>query len=105
MLLLTSTSEGRTKRHLQFSTFHSIVNILTTEHPFLSTTLRLLHRGYGIEDTSHLVRRHLTTLHTTHLTSLTQPLEPKSKFPAFRVVNQEDIFLAIGIADRGAEDM
>lgn len=60
---------------------------------------------HGVEDTSHLIRRHLSTLQTAYLTALAKALKAESKLPAFGLVDEKDVSLAIGIAHRGAEDM
>jgi len=62
-------------------------------------------RRHSIQHPRHLIRRHLRALQTAHLTSLPQPLQSKSQFPALSVIDEEDVFLAVGIADRGAEDV
>lgn len=62
-------------------------------------------RRNGVEYPRDIVRRHLTILQTAHLTSFAQPLKPKSEFPAFGLVDEEDVFLAVGIANRGAENV
>ena len=62
-------------------------------------------RRHSIQHPRHLIRRHLRALQTPHLTSLPQHLQSKSQFPALSVIDEEDVFLAVGIADRGAEDV
>jgi hypothetical protein len=62
-------------------------------------------RRHSIQHPSHFIRRHLCTLQTAHLTSLAQALQSESQFPTLCFVNEEDVFLAVGIADRGAEDV
>jgi hypothetical protein len=62
-------------------------------------------RRHSIQHPRHLIRRHLRALQTPYLTSLAQPLESKSQFPTLSLINEEDVFLAVGIADRGAEDV
>lgn len=78
-------------------------------HMHLSTNLakRRLQGNwrYRVEDTSHLIGRHLSTLQTADLTALAKALEAKSKLPAFALVDEKDISLAISIAHRGAKDM
>jgi hypothetical protein len=62
-------------------------------------------RRHSIQHPRHFIRRHLRTLQTAHLTSLAQALQSESQFPTLCFVNEEDVFLAVGIADRGAEDV
>jgi hypothetical protein len=62
-------------------------------------------RWNSIERPRHLVRCHLTVLQTPNLTALPETLESDSEFPALRLVDEEDVFLAIRVADRGAEDV
>lgn len=53
----------------------------------------------GVEYPRNIIWRHLTVLQTTHLTSFAEPLKAKSKFPAFGLIDEEDIFLTVSIAD------
>lgn len=62
-------------------------------------------RRNRIQYPRHLIRCHLTALQTTHLTALSQFLQPKSQFPALGLVDEEDVFPAISIADRCAENV
>tara|TARA_R110002003_G_scaffold143_13_gene13278 strand:+ start:8324 stop:8662 length:339 start_codon:yes stop_codon:yes gene_type:complete len=62
-------------------------------------------RRNRIQDPRHLIRRHLAVLHTPDLASLAQALESDGEFPALGLVDEEDVALAVGVADRGAEDV
>jgi hypothetical protein len=62
-------------------------------------------RRYSVQCPHHLVRRHLAVLQTSHLTSLPEALESEGEFPALALVNEEQVFLAVGITHRGAEDV
>ena len=62
-------------------------------------------RRHGVEDSCNLIRRHLAVLQATHLTALSQSLEADGDFPALAFVDEEDVFLAVGVTDRCAENM
>lgn len=62
-------------------------------------------RRHRVECPSNLVRRHLTILQTPDLTTFPEPLQSESEFPALRLVDEKDVFLAICVANRGAEDV
>jgi hypothetical protein len=83
-----------------------------TSPPFHPKTFLTFHptslqsnRRHTIQHPRHLIHTHLRSLHTPHLTPLPQALEALCQFPALALVDEEDVFLAICIADRGAENM
>ena len=93
------------------TTCHRINNVLlfplpsSSPHPLLMIDNLQSNRRHSIQHPRHLIRRHLRALQTPHLASLPQSLQPKGQFPALGFVNEEDVFLAVGIADRSAEDV
>jgi hypothetical protein len=79
-------------------------NISLGMHRLHSTTLQR-QRRHSIQRPGHLIRRHLAILQTPDLASLTQTLQAESEFPALTIVDEEQVFLAVCVADRGAEDV
>lgn len=81
------------------------------QRPFLAAvfartpTSRSCNRWHCVEDPSHLIRRHLAVLHAADLAALAQTLQANGDFPALRLIDEEDIFLVVGIADRSTEDV
>lgn len=86
-------------------THHPIPIPFTSPFPLLLISFSQRNRRHRIQRPSHLIRRHLTVLQTPHLTPLPQSLQPERQFPALRFVDEKDVFLAICVADRGAEDV
>jgi hypothetical protein len=62
-------------------------------------------RRNSVQCPHHLVGRHLAVLQTPDLTAFAQALESECKFPALRLVDEEQVFLAVGVAHRGAKDV
>lgn len=62
-------------------------------------------RRNRIQNPRNLIRRHLAILHTPHLTTFAQSLQAKRKLPALALIDEEDVFLTICVADRSAEDV
>jgi hypothetical protein len=59
-------------------------------------------RRNGIQNPCNLIRRHLAILQAPDLASFSEALQSQSELPALRLVNEEDVFLAVGVADRGS---
>lgn len=80
---------------------------------FASTTLILptsshlasCHRRNRVQDSRHLARRHCVVRERANLRALPQPLQANRNLPALRLINQEDVLLAVTVADARAEDM
>ena len=62
-------------------------------------------RGDSVQYPRHIIWRHLAILQAANLAALTQPLQAEGKLPALRVIDEEDILLAIGITYRSTEDV
>jgi hypothetical protein len=79
--------------------------LLTLLQPIQIRFSSHMHKRHRIQSPRHLIRRHLTGLHTPYLAPLPQALQPNSQFPGLRFIDEEDVFLSVCVADRGAEDV
>lgn len=52
-----------------------------------------------VQKPDHIVWRHLAVLQAADLAALTQALQTERKFPALGFVDQEDVLLAVSVAD------
>jgi hypothetical protein len=80
------------------------LHLYTTPRPPKAASSQSNRRN-RIQYPRHLVRRHLTVLHTPHLAALAQALQSNGQLPALRFIDEEDVFLAVCVADRSAEDV
>jgi len=70
-------------------------------HPII----RSCKRRHGVQYPRYIAGCHLAILQTANLAALAQSLQTEREFPALRLIDEEDVLLAIGIADRSAEDV
>jgi hypothetical protein len=111
-------SQGRTKTggnvgqpaFLNLKLFKNTTSVSAVLFLFICTGIVVVgdlqrNRRNCIQDPRHLIRRHLAILHTPDLASLAQTLESDGEFPALGLVDEEDVALAVCVADRGAEDV
>lgn len=59
----------------------------------------------GLEQYFRLVGRHARDTQAAYLRSLSQTLESDGDFPAFCLVEDEDVFLAFAVSYTGAQDV
>lgn len=93
------------------STFHphpTSPRLLSLSSPPPSSSLLtslLGNRRKHIKYPRHLRRRNGAIIHTANLATFPQALEALGQFPALALVDDEDVSLAVAVADRGAEDV
>ena len=75
--------------------------------PPTSTLTRtpLRQRRHRVQYSRHLARRHRRIRQGANLGALAQSLESNSDLPALRLVDQEDVFLAVAVAHGSAEEV
>lgn len=106
-MILSFVSVSEVQRNVVWNA--ALFAMHTFQHPHPQPpnipSLELLNWRDRVEHARHFVRGHHIIRHAPDLASHAQTLEPNRHFPALGVVDDEDVFLPVGIADRGAEDV
>lgn len=81
------------------------IHIPLSTFPISQQQPSLHKRRHAVQHPEHLIRSHLAVRKTPNLASLAKTLETEGEFPALGFVDEEDVFLAVGVADRCTEDV
>ena len=73
--------------------------------PTTLNTEALHERWYRVQYSGHLAWVHRGVGERTDLRALAESLQPDRHLPAFGLVDEEDVLLAVAIADAGAEEV